>query len=46
MTSFFSPIGLSGENAFSPRTSDFFPSEQATAALRKPGSAIPTKQHG
>ena len=35
MASFFNSIGLSGENAFSPRTAEFFPSEQATAVLRR-----------
>lgn len=35
MTSFFDPIGLSGENAFSLRAGEFFPSEQATAVLRR-----------
>lgn len=35
MSSFFNPIGLSGENAFSLRSSDFFPSGQATAVLRQ-----------
>ena len=35
MPSFFEPIGLSGENAFSPRAAEFFPSEQAVAVLRR-----------
>jgi type II secretory pathway predicted ATPase ExeA len=35
MASFFAPVGLSGENAFSPRAVEFFPSEQATAVLRR-----------
>ncbi len=33
--SFFEPIGLSGENAFALGMGDFFPSEQATAVLRR-----------
>jgi len=35
MSSFFSPIGLSGENAFYLRSGDFFSGGQATAALRR-----------
>lgn len=35
MTSFFQPIGLSGENAFNLRTAEYFPSEQSTAVLRR-----------
>lgn len=35
MTSFFDPIGLSGENAFGPRAAEFFPSEQSTGVLRR-----------
>lgn len=35
MSSFFNPIGLVGENAFNLRSGDFFPSEQATATLRR-----------
>lgn len=35
MSSFFNSIGLTGENAFNLRSGDFFPSEQATAVLRR-----------
>lgn len=35
MSSFFNSIGLRGETAFSLRSADFFPSEQATAVLRR-----------
>ena len=35
MNSFFSPLGLSGDNPFSSRVSDFFVTEQAKAALAR-----------
>ncbi len=40
MSSFFNPIGLTGENAFGLRSGDFFPGEQAGTALRRISSLL------